>query len=96
MGEVNRNVAVRVIVRGLVQGVFFRASTETRAKALGLTGYVTNRADGRSVEVVAEGAKEDLDTLLSYLKVGPPRSRVEEVSAEWTPGTGGYSNFSVK
>ncbi len=45
---------LQLMVRGRVQGVFFRASTQREARRLGLTGWVKNRADG-SVEIVAEG-----------------------------------------
>jgi len=88
--------AVHVLVSGYVQGVFFRAATEAEAKALGLTGYVTNQPDGHSVKVVAEGNRKNLEALVGYLKVGPPQARVEEIVAEWATYTGRYSDFNVK
>ena len=66
--------AVHVLVSGRVQGVFFRAATENQAKDLGLTGYVSNRPDGRTVEVFAEGHRKSLETLVGYLRVGPPHA----------------------
>jgi len=88
--------AVRVIIRGHVQGVAFRASTEFEAGRLGINGYVSNRPDGYSVEVWAEGKKPDLAKFIEYLKVGPPGARVEEIEIEWTTYSGQYSKFSVK
>jgi acylphosphatase len=88
--------AVRVIVRGHVQGVAFRASTEFEASRSGLTGCVGNGTDGRSVEIRAEGKKPDLAKLIEFLKVGPPGARVEEVEIEWTTYSGQYSEFLVK
>jgi acylphosphatase len=68
----------RFIVRGRVQGVFFRAATVEQARALGLGGYVRNRADG-TVEVEAEGAEQALEALERWLWRGPPLARVDAV-----------------
>jgi len=95
MDKNNEFAAVHVVIRGRVQGVLFRASTETEAKALGLTGYVSNLSDGYSVEVKAEGTKKKLEALVDYLRVGPSRARVEEVITEWGAYSGRYSTFSV-
>ncbi len=86
---------LHAIVRGRVQGVGFRASTQTRAAKLGLTGYVRNQADG-SVEVVAEGPRAMLDVLLDYLHTGPQNARVDQVTYEWMTATGGYRGFTVR
>lgn len=71
----------RFIVTGRVQGVFYRASTRTRALELGLAGYARNQPDG-SVEVVASGADAALDALHAWLQSGPPAARVEQVTRE--------------
>ena len=68
----------RFLVRGKVQGVFFRASTREQAVKLGLSGYAKNLPDGR-VEVLAEGDASALDALERWLHVGPPMARVESV-----------------
>ena len=74
----------RFRVTGRVQGVFFRASTQTAARDLGLTGYARNLADG-SVEVLACGATTALDALERWLHDGPPMARVDDVSAGEAP-----------
>lgn len=74
----------RFIIRGRVQGVFFRASTREQALKLGLSGYARNLADG-SVEVLASGSGGALDTLQEWLREGPPSARVENVSREAMP-----------
>ena len=74
----------RFVVIGRVQGVFFRASTRTRALQLGIAGYAKNRADG-SVEVVASGSQEALDELDGWLHHGPPAARVDQVMHEALP-----------
>jgi acylphosphatase len=81
-------------VHGLVQGVFFRDTTRQRARALGLTGWVRNMADG-SVEVTAEGPRPALDSLLEFLHTGPVDARVERVDADWPTATGEYTTFNV-
>ena len=66
------------IIRGKVQGVWFRASTQQRAEQLGLRGHARNLADG-SVEVLAVGDDDAIDALERWLHVGPPLARVDAV-----------------
>jgi len=73
-------VARRFLVTGKVQGVFFRASTAREAQRLGLSGSACNLPDGR-VEVLAVGEAEGVEELARWLATGPPRARVEAVSA---------------
>ena len=71
----------RFLVRGRVQGVWFRASTRQQAESLGLTGQAVNLADGR-VEVIACGPEAMLDELAAWLWQGPELARVDDVSSE--------------
>ena len=73
--------AMRCYVSGLVQGVFFRASTRDRARQLGLSGRASNLPDGR-VEVVASGPAEGLAALRRWLQDGPPQTRVTRLECE--------------
>ncbi|MDO8964740.1 MAG: acylphosphatase [Coriobacteriia bacterium] len=85
---------VRAIVRGRVQGVWFRQSTFAEAVRLGLAGWVRNLPDG-SVEVVFEGPGLAVEQALSYVAVGPERARVDSVdSARETPA--GEVGFRVR
>lgn len=81
-------------VYGRVQGVSFRYYTQLRARELGLTGWVRNRPDG-SVEVVAEGSKRDLESLLYFLHQGPTAARVTEVEAQWFTAHDEFDEFNV-
>ncbi len=72
---------VRAIIKGRVQGVYFRASTRREALALGLSGSATNLPDGR-VEVIAQGPDADVQVLVDWLHRGPTLARVESVSCE--------------
>ena len=68
-------VRCRVIVSGRVQGVYFRDSCRSQAQRLGVRGWVRNRPDG-TVEVVAEGPRDDVDQLLNWCRQGPSRAQV--------------------
>lgn len=83
-------------VYGRVQGVAFRFFVQTQSQRLGLGGYVRNRADGYSVEVCAEGRREDLDALLGQLHIGPPGARVVQVDAAWPSETGEFTGFTIR
>jgi acylphosphatase len=84
----------RAIVRGRVQGVFFRDSTRERAKAHGVAGWITNRSDG-AVEAVLEGPPEAVDRVLRFLHTGPPHASVDRVDVnEERPE--GLTGFSVR
>ena len=69
---------VHIVVRGRVQGVFFRASALEHAQQLGLRGWVRNRPDG-AVELVAEGDAAAVASLVDWCHHGPPSARVESV-----------------
>ncbi len=74
----------RFLISGKVQGVFYRASTRERARALGLTGHAANLDDGR-VEVMACGDEDAIDALRKWLHRGPPAARVNTVDVENCP-----------
>lgn len=85
----------RVLVYGIVQGVFFRATTvETAQKIGGITGWVRNLPDG-GVEAVAEGEREDLDIFVGWLRHGPPGASVDGLDVTWGAATGEYSGFHI-
>jgi acylphosphatase len=86
---------LHVIVHGRVQGIFFRSNTQKQASKLGLKGWVRNNPD-RTVEVVAEGNKDDLKKLLAWCSKGPLMAGVENVEAKWEKPTGEFEHFSIR
>lgn len=82
----------RVVVRGTVQGVFYRASCQREATRLGVAGGVSNQPDG-SVEAVFEGSPEAVEVLIAWCHQGPPRADVSgvDVSEEQPEGLSGFS-----
>jgi acylphosphatase len=87
--------SIHVIVYGRVQGVFFRAFASRHAKELGLTGYVRNLPNREGVEVRAEGESNQLNELLSHLRVGPPTAEVKKLDVNWLEYSGNYSGFNI-
>ena len=81
----------RARIYGRVQGVFFRNWTAERARALGVSGWVRNRLDG-SVELLAFGTDEAVESLLAACRAGPPAAKVErieiEIAEDEDPSTG--------
>lgn len=85
---------VQLVVRGRVQGVYFRASTQREARRLGLSGWVKNRPDG-FVELLAEGEEDGLKDLIAWANRGPSAARVERVDVRWRSFTGEFPDFRI-
>ncbi len=90
------NKRLHAVVRGEVQMVGFRYFVIEEARALGLTGWVRNGDDGRTVEVVAEGPQERLERLESLLRNGPRHARVEAVDVHWSDVLEGHQRFEAR
>ncbi len=74
-------VCKKCFVYGQVQGVFYRASTQEKAKQTGVTGWVKNCSNG-TVEVLACGEKENVDMLCNWLWQGPMHAQVAKVECQ--------------
>jgi len=85
---------VRVIVRGRVQGVAFRAYTADAARRAGVAGWVRNRPDG-SVEAAFEGPPTAVEALLAFVRRGPRAARVDDVEIREEP-IAGDSHFEIR
>lgn len=91
MSRTMNETAVRVVIHGTVQGVWFRAWTEQQATMRGLRGWVRNRSDG-TVEAVFAGPEEAVRDMIAACHDGSPAARVTEVEefAAEEPGTAGF------
>jgi acylphosphatase len=87
--------ARRFLVRGRVQGVGFRWFVEREAHILGVAGWVRNNADG-SVEVLAQGSRDQLSGLRSRLRQGPRAARVDGVEESESRPVSGLSSFRIE
>jgi len=88
-------VHAHVVVSGLVQGVWFRASTQRKAEELGLKGWVRNTEDGR-VEAVFEGDRSRVDDMITWCRRGPPGAQVQDVAVNYADYSGAFSSFAVR
>ena len=75
---------ISVTVTGKVQGVFFRQSAKNKARELGITGLVKNQPDG-TVYIIATGNDGQLDNLVAWCRLGPPKARVDSVKTNELP-----------
>jgi acylphosphatase len=88
-------VRVHILVTGRVQGVGFRQFTAIRARALGLRGFARNLPDGQ-VEVVAEGERRALLTLLEAVGAGPPGAEVSSLKTTWEDAPASTRDFLIR
>jgi acylphosphatase len=86
--------SLRVIVSGIVQGVFYRRFVLQEATGLGLRGRVRNLSDGR-VETEAEGDRRKLEQFIKRLRKGPPGAQVTDVAMEWREHRAEYDDFRI-
>src|SRR5664279_2867332 len=87
--------ARRFLVRGRVQGVGFRWFVEREAYILQIAGWVRNNPDG-TVEVLAQGTRDQLAGLRSRLQEGPRAARVDDVEESEADPVAGLSSFQVR
>jgi acylphosphatase len=86
--------AISIKVYGRVQGVGFRYYAQQKALELGLTGYVSNKADG-SVYIEAEGEEFRINQFLNWCQSGPQWAHVQNVQSNELPPIG-FNSFIIK
>ena len=89
-----KNIRVHLIIKGRVQGVWFRGSTRKKALALGLTGWIKNRPDG-TVEAVIEGQEDRVRELVSWCHHGPDGAMVSMVQEKGEEWKGEFDSFNI-
>lgn len=86
---------LHLIIKGRVQGVFYRASTRDAAVKLRLKGWVRNMPNG-SVEALFEGDEEALGEVLRWCRNGPPGAYVSKIEERWDEFTGEFDRFDIR
>ncbi|HET19975.1 MAG TPA: acylphosphatase [Chromatiales bacterium] len=89
------SIARRIVVRGRVQGVYFREGMRAEADRLGVSGWMRNLADG-SVEAFLQGKPQAVEGLLEWAHRGPPMARVDGVQVKEShpdPGIEGFNRL---
>jgi len=88
--------SLEIIIKGKVQGVWFRKYTQEKANKLGLCGYVTNKNNG-SVFIEVTGEKKELDIFISWLQnEGSPLSKVTDIETTKLNTGKQFNSFEVK
>ena len=95
MTEQDEIVRAHIWVQGRVQAVGFRAYVQQNALQIGVTGWVRN-VGYDTVEALAEGTGDQIDSFLQMVKRGPLGSRVDDWQEEWEQVTGEFESFRVK
>ncbi len=85
---------IKIIVHGMVQGVFYRASTQKTALGLGVKGWVKNMPD-RTVHALLQGEHDILSQMITWCKKGPPASQVDHVETKRQDLTTEYDTFEI-
>ncbi len=86
---------LHIIVKGRVQGVYFRAYTQKQAVKLNLSGFVRNLGDG-DVEIVASGEPDALRQLVSWCHKGPVLAKVSQVIANPHDSGEMFEGFEIR
>ncbi len=94
-GKSTEYLRAQVIIHGLVQGVWFRASTRDEAIRLGVRGWVRNLPDG-TVQALFEGEKKKVEQIIGWCYKGPPGSRVSKVDIFWESYKGEHEQFDIR
>lgn len=87
-------IRVKVVVRGIVQGVQFRAVLSEVARGCQVDGWVRNRADG-AVEAILEGERPDVGEVIAWARRGPGRARVDSVTVSKPEEPIGLRGFRI-
>ena len=86
---------IHLIIKGQVQGVYYRQNTLRKGKQLELKGYVRNLKEG-TVEVIAEGPEEKLKELIQFCENNPGESKVEKVNIKYEEPKNQFKDFTTK
>ena len=89
-----KQVRARAVIAGKVQGVYFRAETQSAAKQRNVRGWVRNRSNG-SVEALLEGDEPSVKAMLEWCWQGSPFSRVQHVDVQWETYIGDFDRFDI-
>lgn len=90
-----KEIRSHVLVKGNVQGVFFRVNTVERANEHNVTGWVKNLPDG-GMEAVLEGKNKDVQKVIEWIKIGPLDAKIDNVEIYDEEYTGEFENFNIK
>ena len=88
-------IRAHIIVKGKVQGVYFRQNAQRVCNEFGVTGWVLNVGDG-SVEAILEGSKNSVEDAISWFMVGPSNAHVEKIELSYDKYSGEFQDFMIR
>jgi acylphosphatase len=100
MNDLDRNknskikIRANIVVKGKVQGVYFRQNAQRICNEYGVTGWVHNVEDG-SVEAKLEGDKNSVEAAIRWFKVGPPNAHVDKIELSYDRYSGEFQDFKI-
>ena len=86
--------AVKIIIKGSVQGVFFRQFVKENADGLKLRGYCRN-LENNDIEIVVEGEGEAIERLIGIVKKGPEHSQIRHIDVAERKWSGEFKEFKI-
>ena len=86
--------AVKIVILGSVQGVFFRQFVKEEADKLGVRGFVRN-IDNGNVEIIVEGDMDKVNKLIEICRQGPKYAQIRNFSVEEKKFSGDYKEFKI-
>jgi len=86
--------AVKLIVQGTVQGIFFRQFVKGHANDLKLVGFVRNLENG-NVEIIVEGEDGQIERLIGFVKKGPEHAQIRHVEINERKWSGDFKEFKI-
>ena len=84
-----------VIVSGRVQGVWFRGKRSARPPPPGVRGWVRNLPD-RRVEAVLQGERAAVESVIEFMRTGPPGAAVTDCAVSWRPAGERVDGFDIR
>lgn len=87
--------AAHLIISGRVQGVFYRAKAASKARRLGLSGFVRNLSNG-NVEVLLQGDELAVNQMVAWCRKGPPAAQVDSVEVAWVAADPKFKEFDIR
>ncbi len=84
-----------ILITGRVQGVYYRSYARAEAERLNLLGWVRNCIGG-SVEIAAEGTRDDIESMISWCRKGSPSAKVIHVDVEWQQPKDEFDRFTIE
>ncbi len=90
-----KQVRMRILLEGRLQGLNFRYRTQRRAKKLGMTGFVRTLSDGR-IEIEVQGSQDNVGKMLAWCQEEPQSSHIKTILYRYEAPTERYSDFLVR